>query len=118
DGSTDTRTASRNSLYVAQAEADGSFDLRQVARDGNAAQFTTCSISPGGSAGGITRGAIRREDLTRIIYTTHGCNQTARQRVWVSEPYGPTPQPYDISAPQCTDCGAQQRVEFVGASLD
>lgn len=123
DGTVDTRTpgAGVNSLVVSRPLADGTLDRRQVARQGGATMFPTCTIELGAPGNGMKRGAVDRDALERVIWTTGGggCTTGTRRRVYVSEPFSANPDAIDISASKCTvSCGAISTVRFAGASLD
>lgn len=121
DGTVDTRTAGHLSLKVNRRLADGTLDVRQLGRQAGVTLFPTCAMKLGNALGnGVVRGAVDRDRLQRVIWTTigTGCTTGARQRVWVSEPFSSAPDAFDISASQCTvSCGAVQPVRFAGASL-
>jgi hypothetical protein len=118
DGTVDTREQSKDSLTVASRRPDGSLDLRQVARQGGATMFPECPMTVG-TSNGVTRGAVDREGLTRIVFTAGFCGQDEARRVFVSEPFSSAPDAFDASASQCVNpCGPPQPVKFVGGSLD
>ena len=118
DGTIDTRQETKDSLTVASRRPDGSLDLRQVARQGGATMFPECGLTVGRHIG-VTRGAVNREGLTRIVFTGGPfCSDEAR-RVFVSEPFSSTPDAFDASASHCVNpCGPPQPVTFAGGSLD
>lgn len=121
DGTVDTRNTARFSLVTSARKSDGTLDVRQVAKQAGVSLFPTCDISLGGPSGGITRGAVARDGLSRIVFTMSGtgCTTGARQRVWVSEPFSANPDAVDVSQTRCTvSCGAAAAVRFVGGSLD
>jgi hypothetical protein len=121
DGTTDTRTGARASLTVSKRNADGTIELRQVAQQNGTTFLPTCALVLGTAANGVTRGAVARDGLSRIVFSTSGtgCTTAARQRVWASEPFSANPDVFDVSASRCTtDCGTPQRATFVGGSLD
>lgn len=125
DGTTDARTTGET-LAVIKRNPDGTFDVRQVARDnGGATLHPTCGLNLGGTAGGVLRGSVNRRGLSRIVFTTGGagaCATAARRRVYVAEPFGPSPGAVDISASRCTlgapACGNAAAVTFVGGAKD
>lgn len=124
DGTVDTRSAAKQSLLVSRRRADGTLDLRQIARQGGTSMFATtptCDIRLGSAGTDVKRGAVDRDGLKRVIWTTAGtgCTSGVRQRVYVTEPFSSTPDAFDISESKCTvSCGTAQRVTFAGASLD
>ncbi len=127
DGTTDTRTGANSfTLQVVKRMPDGTFDVRQVARtSGGQTLHPSCSLDLGGGPGGAARGAVNREGLSRIVFTTGGsgaCQTAARKRVYVADPFGPNPDAVDISASRCTlgapACGNAATVRFAGGSSD
>jgi hypothetical protein len=122
DGTTDDRPTPRPSLTVSVDAGDGTRDLRQVAYGDGATFLPMCDLVLGTSVNGYTRGAVERQNLTRVVFSTSGtgCTTGARQRVWVAHPFEEPRKIVDASAPACvnTTCGTNQRVTFQGGSLD
>lgn len=125
DGTTDTHAAHLATLAVIKRNPDGTFDVRQVAQSGGATFIPTCGLSLGGPTGGATRGAVDRDGLSRIVFTTLGsgpCNSATRKRVYVAEPFAANPDAVDVSASRCTlgpaECGGAAAVTFVGGAED
>ncbi len=125
DGSEETRnlTGTGETLLISRRNLDGTLDLRQVARDGAGSMLPTCTIilgDRGGSA--VVRGAVNRDDFSRVIFTVQGtgCTTAARTRVWAADPFSDSPSAVEISATKCDDgnCGAVAAVRFVGGALD
>lgn len=127
DGTTDTRTGSSLGTFtVVKRMSDGTFDVRQVGRtSGGQTLHPSCLLDLGGGPGGFVRGAVNRDSLSRIVFTTGGsgaCQTAARKRVYVAEPFSSSPDVVDISASRCTlgapACGNAATVRFVGGSTD
>lgn len=125
DGTTDTRTAG-DTFAVVRGLSDGTFDVRQVARtNGGETLHPTCAMTLGGPTGGVTRGAVNREGVSRVVFTTGGsgaCANAARRRVYVADPFSSSPDAVDVSASRCTlgalACGSAATVAFVGGARD
>jgi hypothetical protein len=125
DGTTDTRT-SGDTFAVIKRLPDGAFDVRQVGRtNGGESLHPTCPLFLGGTAGGVTRGAVNRDGLNRVVFTTGGsgaCANATRRRVYVAEPFSSSPDAVDISESRCTlgapACGNAAAVTFVGGAKD
>lgn len=125
DGTTDTHTGSLATFAAVKRKPDGTFDVRQVAQVGGATLNPTCAVSLGGQAGSVTRGAVNRDGLSRIVFTTGGsgaCATAAKRRVYVAEPFSSNPDAVDVSASRCTlgttECGSAAVVTFVGGARD
>ncbi len=123
DGTEDTRSlgSGRESLILSKRNPDGTLDLRQIARQGGVSMFPDCSIALGGSGDAVLRGAVNREDLSRVIFTVEGgCAAAQPSRVWAVEPFSDSPDAVEISATECDDgnCGEVAEVRFVGGALD
>lgn len=124
DGTVDTRGTDKQSLVVSRRRPDGTLERRQIARQGGVSMFATtpvCEIQLGSTGNGVKRGAVDRDGLKRVIWTTQGtgCTTGVRQRVYVTEPFSSSPDAFDISASKCTvSCGTAQPVRFAGASVD
>jgi hypothetical protein len=130
DGTVDTRTGSagvtgKYTLTASVRKADGTLDVRQVARQGGVTMSPTCDINVGGPNGGVSRGAVNRDGLSRIVFTIVGsgaCGTAARRRVYAAEPFSSSPDAVDISASRCTlgalECGNAATVTFVGGATD
>jgi hypothetical protein len=125
DGTTDTRT-SGETFAVVKRLPDGTFDVRQVARtSGGVTLHPSCGLALGGGPGSAMRGAVNRDGVSRVVFTTGGagaCATAARRRVYVAEPFSSSPDVVDISASRCTlgapACGNAATVKFVGGSSD
>jgi hypothetical protein len=127
DGTTDTRNVvplPRYSLVVSRRREDGTVDLRQVARKAGATMLPNCDIDRGLPGNGLKANAVDRDGLKRVIWSTSGtgCTTGSTQRIYVTEPFGDTPDAFEISVSQCTGtvtpCNAAQPVRFVGATTD
>jgi hypothetical protein len=126
DGTEDTRSlgTGRSSLILSKRNPDGTLDLRQIARQGGVSMFPDCSIALGGTGDAVLRGAVNREDLSRVIFTVEPggpeCAAAELSRVWASEPFSDSPDVVEISATECDDgnCGEAAEVRFVGGALD
>lgn len=127
DGTTDTRTGSGlTTIAVVKRMSDGTFDVRQVARtSGGQTLHPGCPLFLGGGPSSVTRGAVNRDGLSRVVFTTGGsgqCASAARRRVYAAEPFSSSPDAVDISASRCTlgapACGNAATVKFVGGSTD
>lgn len=125
DGTIDGRTSGAT-FAVIKRKPDGSFDVRQVARQsGGATLHPTCGLNLGGGSGSVLRGAVDRDGLSRVVFTTGGsgaCNNATRRRVYVAEPFSSNPDVVEVSASRCTlgapACGSAATVQFVGGAKD
>ncbi len=129
DGTTDTRITTNplfNTLSVVSRTSDGTIDVRQVARTNDGTTVVpTCGLAVGGLAGTVTRGAVNRDGLSRVVFTTGGsgaCGNGVNRRVFVAEPYSSGPGVVDVSASRCSlgspACGSAAAVVFVGGATD
>ncbi len=122
DGTIDTRPITRLSLTVSRDNGDGTRELRQVGYSNGQTFEPSCDLMLGSSVNGYTRGAVDRQNLTRVVFSTAntGCTTATRQRLWVAHPFEEPRKIIDASAPACvtTTCGANQRVTYQGGSLD
>ncbi len=117
DGTTDSRAATRKSLYLSTYRPDGTLAVRQVAYRGGATMFPDCAVSLG-TSGGSVRNAISRDGSK--VFFTGDCSdveaQAEAQRVWAKVG---DDDPIDISASQCpAECGSALPVTFRSASSD
>lgn len=122
DGTEDTRNTGKSSLIVSGRRDDGTLDVRQIARQGGVTMLPSCEAVVGAPVNnGMKRGAVDRDGLERVVWSTSGtgCTTAARQRVYVTEPFSSNPDAFEISTSKCTvSCGAAATVRFAGASLD
>jgi hypothetical protein len=118
DGSVDTRTTSRHSLYVSRPSPDapGEYRVQQVAFRAGATMLPNCSVRLGSDRS--ARGAVS-DDGRRIFFSftaLGSCTTAANQRVWVSDGNA---EVEDLSASRCTtNCGATAQAYFEVASYD
>lgn len=118
DGTVDTRTTTRHSLYISRPSPDapGEYRVQQVAFRAGATMLPNCAVRLGSDRS--ARGAVS-EDGRRVFFSftaLGSCTTAANQRVWVRDGEA---EVEDLAASQCTtDCGAAAQAYFEVASYD